>query len=116
MKNDITLNDIIEKTTDVVSLFSNFEKRKWNIEAMMIELMAEVGTLADTIMMQQKYRSYRADENDIDLEDDICDIFFVLIMISTYFEINLGEAYLKMINNTKDKLKLKLSKMTREQK
>ena len=70
---------------------------------MVTELVGEVGTLADSIMILEDYRRPRNGEH-IDLEDDIVDVLFMLIRIADHYKIDLESAYSKMIDQTREKL------------
>jgi len=94
--------DMIRITREVTSLFDE-EVGKWDIPVMVTELVGEVGTLADSIMMKERYRPLR-DGDHIDLEDDIVDVLFMLIRIADHYEIDLESAYKAMIERTRKKL------------
>ncbi len=108
MRENITIHEIMEKTTGLQKLFRKIENKPWTIDTFIIELLAEAGTLADSIMIKEGYRNLRTGQKPIDLEDDICDILFVLFMIADYYEINIGNSYLSMIASTRSKLEAKL--------
>jgi NTP pyrophosphatase (non-canonical NTP hydrolase) len=111
MNEQITIQDLAQKTAELQDIFRKIENRPWDINAFLIELTAEVGTLADSIMIKEGYRELRPDQNPIDLEDDICDILFVLFMIADHYKINIGESYLSMINLTLKKLENKINSL-----
>lgn len=94
--------DMIRMTREVTSLFDK-EVGEWDIPVMVTELVGEVGTLADSIMMKERYRPLR-DGDHIDLEDDIVDVLFMLIRIADHYEIDLESAYKAMIERTRKKL------------
>jgi NTP pyrophosphatase (non-canonical NTP hydrolase) len=94
--------DMIRITREVTCLFDE-EVGKWDIPVMVTELVGEVGTLADSIMMKERYRPLR-DGDHIDLEDDIVDVLFMLIRIADHYEIDLESAYKAMIARTRKKL------------
>ncbi len=96
------VSDMIDMTREVTNLFDK-DVGEWNISVMLTELTGEVGTLADSIMIQERHRQPR-DGDHIDLEDDIVDIIFMLIRIADYYKIDLEEAYEKMIQRTRKKL------------
>jgi NTP pyrophosphatase (non-canonical NTP hydrolase) len=98
--------EAIKRAKDVLPLFSS--EKEWTIEAFMVELQAEVGTLSDTIMIKEAYRSLRPGDT-LDLEDDIADVLFVLFLIADHYGIDLDHAYNNMIETTHRKLKDKPS-------
>lgn len=95
--------ELIKRTLEIASLFRKEQLRPWPIEALIIELSGEVGTLSDTIMIKEEYRKPRNDD-DIDLEDDISDILFILILIASYYDIDIEDAYKRMLSETKLRL------------
>jgi NTP pyrophosphatase (non-canonical NTP hydrolase) len=74
---------------------------------MVTELVGEVGTLADSIMIQEGHRPSRNGSR-VDLEDDIVDIMFMLIRIADHYDIDIENAYKKMIKQTRRKLEDRL--------
>ena len=103
MNNKITLQEIIDRTVALHKAFRKTEIRPWNIDIYAVELLAEAGTLADSIMIKEGYRKLRSGQV-IDLEDDICDVIFVLLMIAHHYEINVEQAYLSMIDSAYEKI------------
>ena len=109
MGNKVTIRQLMEKTTELQELFRKVESKPWNIDTYVIELLAEVGTLADSILIKEGYRNIRPDQKPIDLEDSISDILFVIFMIADYYEIDVGRSYLSMVENTQKKLEVKIN-------
>jgi len=94
--------DMVRMTREITRLFDE-EVGKWEISVMVTELVGEVGTLADSVMIKEHYRRPR-NEDHIDLEDDIVDVMFMLIRIADHYEIDLESAYKAMIARTRKKL------------
>lgn len=101
------ISELIERTMAVVSLFDQVEPRHWGVEAMVVELCGEVGTLSDSVMIKEGYRELR-DGTKLDIEDDIADIIFMIIRIANYYDINLEESYQRMLDETREKLEKRL--------
>ena len=99
----MTIEEMVAETRRLQMRFREVESRRWTIETYVVELLAEAGTLADSLMIQEGYRQLRPGQ-EIDLEDDICDILFVLIMIADYYQICLEDAYASMLRNALEKL------------
>ena len=99
----MTIEEMVAETRQLQMRFREVESRTWTIEACVMELLAEAGTLADSVMIREGYRQLRPDQ-EIDLEDDVCDILFVLIMIADHYQICLEDAYASMLRNTIGKL------------
>ena len=97
------MSDLASQTREIVQLFEQIEPRPWTVEAMIVEVTSEVGTLADSIMIQEGYRRTRP-QQEIDLEDDIGDVLFMLFRIAHYYAIDLESAYEKVLQHTRKKL------------
>ena len=108
MNQEMSIAEMIKKTSDIIELFKQIEPRVWGVEAMAVELSAEVGTLTDTIMIQEGYRKLRPGTS-IDLEDDIADILFMLIRIANHYGIDLEKAYRTVLVETRQKLEARLA-------
>jgi NTP pyrophosphatase (non-canonical NTP hydrolase) len=80
----------------------------WNSNIMVTELVGEVGTLADSIMIREGHRPPRESSDTIDLEDDVVDVLFMLIRIADHYDIDLEQAYKNMILETREKLEQRL--------
>lgn len=101
------VSELVAATRELVALFKQIEPRSWGVDAMLNELTAEVGTLADSVMIVEGYR--RGRNEDIDLQDDIADILFMLLRIADYYQIDIDTAYLQMVQATKAKLTARLA-------
>lgn len=100
----MTFEELIKQTKELDKRFSALNKRKWTIEAYIVELLGETGTLADSIMIKENYRQLRAGQEELDLADDIVDIMFILINIADHYNIDLEKAYKEMLRVTDEKL------------
>jgi NTP pyrophosphatase (non-canonical NTP hydrolase) len=101
------LSEIVAKTREITRLFDELVG-EWDASVMVTELTGEVGTLADSIMIREGYRPARNEEDVIDLEDDIVDILFMLIRIADHYDIDLEDAYRKLLRQTHKKLEQRL--------
>lgn len=96
------VSEMVRITRDVIHRFDE-AVGEWDISVMVTELVGEVGTLADSIMIKEGHRPSRNEES-IDLEDDIADVMFMLIRIADKYEIDIEQAYKDMIRQTHRKL------------
>jgi NTP pyrophosphatase (non-canonical NTP hydrolase) len=96
------ISDMVQMTREVTRMFDK-DVGTWDIPIMVTELVGEVGTLADSVMIKERYRRPRNEEH-IDLEDDIVDVMFMLIRIADHYNIDLESAYETMIERTREKL------------
>jgi NTP pyrophosphatase (non-canonical NTP hydrolase) len=100
------VSDMMAMTRETTRLFDK-AVGEWDISVMVTELVGEVGTLADSVMIQEGHRPARNGEP-IDLEDDIVDVMFMLIRIADHYDVNVESAYQEMIEKTQGKLKDRL--------
>jgi NTP pyrophosphatase (non-canonical NTP hydrolase) len=105
------VSEMIAMTREVTRLFDKLVGR-WNSSVMVTELVGEVGTLADSIMIHDGHRPPRENSEAINLEDDVVDVLFMLIRIADHYDIDLEQAYRKMIEETHEKLERKLHDRT----
>jgi len=97
------MDKIVNETKKLKAVLQKREKRPWTIETYLVELHAETGTLADSIMIKEGYRTLRPNDT-LDIEDDLSDILFLLINIALHYGIDLETAYLSMVRTTLEKL------------
>ncbi len=103
MTEGTTIQEIVDETRQLKNRLREKENRSWTIETCVMELLAEAGTLADYVVIQEGYRLLRPNQM-IDLKDAIADVLFVLIMIADHYDISLEEAYSEMLKATTEKL------------
>jgi NTP pyrophosphatase (non-canonical NTP hydrolase) len=104
----MTIAELIAETMRLRERFKAFEAPPWNIETMVTELLAEMGTLADSVMISEGHRKVRPGDS-VDLADDIADILFMIICIAQHYGVDVEKAYRGMLDTTHRKL------MAREQ-
>jgi NTP pyrophosphatase (non-canonical NTP hydrolase) len=100
------VSDMMAMTRETTRLFDR-AVGEWDMSVMVTELVGEVGTLADSIMIKENHRPARNGE-EIDLEDDIVDVMFMLIRIADHYDIDVESAYQEMIEKTQRKLQDRL--------
>ena len=103
-RNSSTFVEIIQRTCELRELFKRLESPEWCVETLAVELMAEVGTLADSIMIAGQRRKPRRGSAAPDLGDDIADVLFVLLVLAAECNVDVEAAYLEMIEATRKKL------------
>ena len=103
MTGKMTIQELVDETRRLQKRFQELESHPWTIETYVMELLAEAGTLADSIMIQEGYRQLRPGQ-EIDLEDQVCDVLSVLIMIANHYGISIEDAYVSMLRDTFEKL------------
>ncbi len=75
------------------------------------QLMEEVGEVSRIITRKYGDQSFKNQESDLDLSDELADVLFVLICIANQTNINLSDAFLRNIEkkNVRDKNRHKLN-------
>ncbi len=88
------MTTLITETRELAHLFDQ-QVGPWPPAVMVTKLVAEVGTLADSIMIHEGYRRSRGDA--LDLHDDLADVLFMLLRIADHYQINIERAYVEML-------------------
>lgn len=111
---DLTFNEVIRKTTEVIEAFQKVEQRDWGIEGSMIELMKQVGELGKNVMVLEKYYLSERDSNPVynkaskaEIGNELSDILFMTIRIANHYGIDLEKAHLKELDLASASLKEK---------
>lgn len=107
---DMTLKELALTTRGLAVMFDRLVG-PWSPAVMVSELTAEVGTLADSMMIKEGHRPPRDGETP-DLEDDIADVLFMLVRIADHYGIDLDHAYDRVICSTRKKLEQLLADQT----
>ena len=101
MDKNYTFQELLTITQRVIKEFDKVERRSWNIEVTMIELMKQVGDLSKHVLMFEKYYlqdrehlpEYKTSKEDI--ADELADILYCVIRVAEYYQIDLEDAHLK---------------------
>ena len=105
MGNEYSFQDLIDMTCKVITAFDRVEQRPWTIEVTMVELMKQVGDLAQHIMMKEQYYladraehpNYKTDDSNIG--DELADILHGVIRIAEHYRIDLETAHIQARRN-----------------
>lgn len=103
MENQLTFQEIVDKSLEVIEEFEKVEKKKWGVEGAMIELSKQVGELAKNIMMTEGY--YMAGRDSLPeyqtskdkIADELSDVLFMTIRIADHYKINLEKEHLNQL-------------------
>lgn len=98
---------LMTETRELTRLFDQ-QVGSWSVPVMVTELVAEVGTLADSIMIHEGYRRSRGDP--LDLHDDLADVLFMLLRIADHYQIDMERAYVEMLQRTRNALQAQKAK------
>ena len=100
----VDFKEAYEASCDMANRFAKIEGRPWNAEGNVIELTKQVGDLAKTIMVQERYyypnRSADVPGYEASVEqigDELGDILFVVFRLAQHYKIDIEEAYKKAL-------------------
>lgn len=97
---ELSFKQAIKLAENVIERFEKIEEKKWGVEGAMIEMQKQVGELAKLIMVSEKYyfsnrdkeKQYESTKEKIG--DELADIFYAIIRIAKYYDIDLEEAHI----------------------
>jgi len=84
-----------ERTKPIEDMFRKLRERKWTPEVIMVDLMEEVGELANAVLVREKFKSEKRKKSD--LRDCFGDVLMDLIFLANYYEIDIEEEYNKIL-------------------
>jgi len=94
--------DIQKKTEKIIKKFQEIEKNPWGPEAIVLDLVEEVGELANAVLVREKYKSIKRKKSE--LKDSIADILYALVRLANYYNINIKDEYMKMLKKLEERL------------
>lgn len=83
---------------DVDGWISQFEEGYWQPLSMLARISEEVGELAREINHRYGEKPKKPEEGKADLEVEIADVLFVLVALANSLEIDLDDAFAKMMD------------------
>ena len=84
----LTLNEA-KKQTKVVT--DRFPHKNWTVHTRLVELMEEVGELANAIQTEEGFKSKKRKKSE--LTNSVCDVLFELLSIAEHYHIDLDKEY-----------------------
>jgi NTP pyrophosphatase (non-canonical NTP hydrolase) len=88
MKLNMTLNEAKKETKTVAEKINN---ENWTIHTRFVELVEEVGELANAIQTEEGFKSKKRKKSDV--TNSVCDILFEIMMIADHYNIDLDKEY-----------------------
>ncbi|HSX08540.1 MAG TPA: hypothetical protein VLF93_00100 [Candidatus Saccharimonadales bacterium] len=83
-----TLNEYKKSTKDVADKIKN---NNWTIHTRFVELVEEVGELANAIQTEEGFKSKKRKKSDV--TNSVCDILFEIMLIADHYNIDLDCEY-----------------------
>jgi NTP pyrophosphatase (non-canonical NTP hydrolase) len=87
MKN-LNLNQAIKETIKVASKLPN---KNWTIHTRFVELVEEVGELANAIQTDEGFKSKKRKKSEV--INSVCEVLFEILSIAAYYKIDLDKEY-----------------------
>ncbi len=88
MKTKLNLNQAIKETRAVAD---GFPHKGWTIHTRLVELMEEVGELANAIQTDEGFKSKKRKKSDV--TNSVCDSLYELLLIADHYHIDLDKEY-----------------------
>lgn len=97
----LTLNQAIEKTKEVTVHMPN--AKGWTIHTRFVELVEEVGELANAIQTEEGYKTEKRRKSEV--INSVCDSLFELFSIADYYKIDLDKEYPAVLEEINERRK-----------
>lgn len=93
-------------TQESKKIARNFPRKfQWKGKERLIDLMEEVGELANAILVYEKNKPKKVLFKGNSIADALCDILFDLLLLADYYGIDLGEEYPQMLERLRERIK-----------
>jgi len=99
----MNLKDLTQKSKKVAGQFP--KKFQWQAKERFIDLVEEVGELANAILVQERNKPKRVLFKGNSITDALCDILFDLLVLADYYRVNLEKEYPKMLKRLEGRIK-----------
>ncbi|MBT4210079.1 MAG: nucleotide pyrophosphohydrolase [Candidatus Komeilibacteria bacterium] len=96
----------MKKLQDNIKIFCEENKLDLSVEHRVVDLMSEVGELSKEILLSTSYgkSKFRSTDN---LKNELGDVFYSLIVLANYFDIDMEEILYKTLDKYKKRVKNK---------
>ena len=95
-----SLNQLV---TQARNLAKKFPGPHWNPEVRFVDLVEEVGELANAILVKEKHKSKKRQR--ADLADSLCDCIFNIFMLADNYQIDLDKEYQQALKQVRERIK-----------
>jgi len=95
-----TLSQLIQQTKKITKKFPG---KEWQAETRFVDLIEEIGELANAILVKEKRKSTKRQRAEI--ADSLCDCLWNIFILADIYNINLGSEYQKVLNNVAKRIK-----------
>lgn len=98
--NKPSLNELMTATKKVADKMPN---KGWTIHTRFVELVEEVGELANAIQTDEGFKSKKRKKSEV--TDSVCDILYALLLIADNYKIDLDKEYPAVLKQIDDRRK-----------
>lgn len=99
----MTLKELTEKSKKIAKKFP--KKFQWGQKERFIDLVEEVGELANAILVYEKNKPKKVLFKGNSIADALCDILFDLLVLADYYGVELEREYPKMLKRLEERIK-----------
>lgn len=100
---EMNLKNLTQKSKKIAQKFP--KKFQWRGKERLIDLVEEVGELANAILVYEKNKPKRVLFRGNSIADALCDILFDLLLLADYYGVNLEKEYQKMLKRLEARIK-----------
>lgn len=97
---NLTLNQAKNETKKVADKIQN---KNWTIHTRFVELVEEVGELANAIQTEEGFKTKKRKKSDV--TNSVCDILFEILLIADHYKINLDKEYPEVLEEIDERNK-----------
>ncbi len=91
-----------EKSKEIEEMLKKSGATIWNPEKRFIDLVEEVGELANAILFREGHKKSKSKQ--FDLTDSIMDVLFDLLCLANHYGIDVSEEYQKVLDDMKRRI------------
>src|SRR5580704_15427269 len=95
-----TLNHYKKETKIIAEKIKN---KGWTIHTRFVELVEEVGELANAIQTEEGFKSKKRKKSDV--TNSVCDILFEVLLIADHYKIDLDKEYPEVLKEIDERNK-----------
>lgn len=96
------LDEMWGRTLEILKSLEK-QDRKMGIEARFIDMVEEIGELANAILTERGHKSMKRKKSEI--ADSICDVLFDLLALAKMLKLNLAKEYEKMLKEMEERIR-----------
>jgi NTP pyrophosphatase (non-canonical NTP hydrolase) len=95
-----SLNQLVTQTKNLVKKFPG---PHWNPEVRFVDLVEEIGELANAILVKENHKSKKRQR--AELADSLCDCLFNIFMLAEHYKIDLDQEYQQIMKQVSERIK-----------